>query len=86
MRAALSGTELTERIDDSAANSVGSSDITNSSRWTLVAAQQRLAQAYEEGGVPRWSEQLAQEAEAEARVELARRTAAVQEFQHDAKK
>ena len=41
--------------------------------WTWAAAQSRLAHAYDEGGAQRWAEQLAREAEAEARIELARR-------------
>ncbi|KAH7101513.1 hypothetical protein BKA62DRAFT_178593 [Auriculariales sp. MPI-PUGE-AT-0066] len=84
MRAALSGTGLNDRIDDSFVDSVShmsEDDATTSleaSPWTWAAAQKRLAKAYEEGGAPRWTEQLAREAEAEARIELARRTATVE--------
>ena len=41
--------------------------------WTWEDAQARLAKAYDEGGAPRWTEQLAREAEVEARIELAKR-------------
>lgn len=75
---------LNERMDTSLKNDASTgSDAqavlqTGEPAWTWTEAQVRLTRAYDEGGAARWTEQLAREAEAEARVELAKRQRAAQ--------
>jgi len=41
--------------------------------WTWEKAERRLKQAYEEGGLPLWSQAALREVEAEARIERIKR-------------
>ncbi|KZW01276.1 hypothetical protein EXIGLDRAFT_791707 [Exidia glandulosa HHB12029] len=72
---------LNERMDTSLKTDASTPvQDTTDTEWTWAGAQSRLAEAYDEGGASRWTEQLAREAEAEARLELAKRERRAQQL------